>query len=164
MKTVQVLHLLRWFTHTHSALTHNLITRNFAHTTLSHTSLSQNLFHTQLRHTQLCRTYSHITLPHTLSHTHSHKTLSRNLSHTIPSRIATLFHTPLFHTTLSHATLESYRTSAISFVIPALSIFLQPLFLVIWLLEEVDLWGSRSFYEQVTPMGCGRPPGKGDKT
>ena len=109
-KTVEVLHLFRWFTHTifhtqclsHTTLYHLshtishtqslshtiFVTHTIFHTqSLSHTALYHTIFHTQIFHTQLCHT-------HNLSHT--------NLSHNFVTH--TIFNIQLCHThtQLSH--------------------------------------------------------------
>ena len=91
---VEVLHLYRWFTHTHPSFTHNLSHINsFTHASFNTQTPTRNIaIHTN---TPLPRaTLSHITCTHThqchlqLFHAHTH-----NLSHT---------HTILSHTALSH--------------------------------------------------------------
>ena len=66
-RRLEVLHLFRCYTHTHTpSSTHNFVTHSLSHTTFKHTS-----FHTQLCHTPsffVTHHLSHTTLSHTTLH------------------------------------------------------------------------------------------------
>ena len=140
--------------HTHNFVTHNFVTHHLCHTQSSYKTLSHTIFHTHLCHHHL----SHTSLLHTIFHTHlgyintifhTHLGYTPSLPHT-PSSTHT--HTTFPHGPLSHTIFHTQPLHIQPFhssIIHHLPCLILPspsrCNFVFRLLEEVDLWGYRSF-------------------